>query len=94
MQHSVPKRRNPFDMLAAAVSLGWRTIEDIPLQGEGEFLVLTISGLVRRARNRKDFRNARPADGYGPSRTTVVAVETGNYLGAVAWRWPDQQKSS
>lgn len=89
MKHSVPKRRDPFKMLEEAIHNGWQAVDTIPLKGEGNFLVLTISGLTRLARNRKNFRNARRADGYGPMRTTVVGVESGNYLGAMAWKWPE-----
>ncbi|MEL7258391.1 MAG: hypothetical protein AAFN80_11205 [Pseudomonadota bacterium] len=89
MKHSTPKRRDPFEMLDQALQSGWRTLDTVPLRGEGQFLVLTVSGLTRLARNPKDFRNPRKADGYAPERMTVVSVETGNYLGAMAWRWPD-----
>ena len=76
-------------MAAEALASGWNSVDTIPLRGEGEFLVLTLSGLIRLARNRRDYRKFRNADGYGPKRLTVNAVETGNYLGAIAWRWPD-----
>lgn len=76
-------------MLEMAQADGWHTVDTIPLNGDGEFLVLTLSGLIRLSRNTKHFRNARRADGYGPKRTTVISVETGNYLGAIAWKWPD-----
>ncbi|MFC6584516.1 hypothetical protein [Sulfitobacter aestuariivivens] len=78
-------------MQGSALSDGWNPIETIPLKGEGEFLVLTLSGLVRLARSRKSSRGGRKADGYGPARTTVNATETGNYLAAIAWRWPDAE---
>lgn len=89
MKHELPERRDPFRMLDRALADGWHSIETIPLKGEGHFLVLTISGLVRLSRNRKHYRKHREADGYGPQRTTVCAVDTGNYLGAIAWKWPD-----
>ena len=89
MKHETPTRRDPFRMLDEALRTGWNTLDNVPLRGEGEFLVLTVSGLTRLARNRKEFRNPRKADGYGPERMTVVSVETGNYLGAMAWKWPD-----
>ena len=73
-------------MFEDALAQGWHPLDTIPLKGEGEFMVLTLSGLVRRARNRKDFRQHRQADGYGPARTTVCAVQSGNYLAAIAWR--------
>ncbi len=76
-------------MLADALASGWHSVDDIPLKGEGVFLVLTLSGLVRHARNRRTYRKIRRADGYGPRRLTVNAVDTGNYLGAIAWKWPD-----
>mmetsp|Transcript_23292 Transcript_23292/g.40300 ORF Transcript_23292/g.40300 Transcript_23292/m.40300 type:complete len:92 (-) Transcript_23292:1689-1964(-) len=91
MQHSVPIRRNPYEMLEQALLAGWRTVDDIPLKGEGTFLVLTLSGLHRLAKNRRSYRRFRAADGYGPKRLTVNSVETGNYLGAVAWKWPDPE---
>ncbi|MFK7836171.1 MAG: hypothetical protein AB8B60_08115 [Sulfitobacter sp.] len=90
MKHTLPERRDPFKMLEDALSKGWQDIDTIPLKGEGAFLALTISGLVRLARNRKSDRRCRPADGYGPKRTTVSSVETGNYLGAIAWKWNDE----
>ena len=76
-------------MLEDALASGWSSVDDIPLRGEGEFLVLTLSGLIRRAKNRRDYRKIRRADGYGPRRLTVNAVDTGNYLGAIAWKWPE-----
>lgn len=79
-------------MLEEALESGWQDIDTVPLSGEGEFLALTVSGLVRLARNRKAFRNPRKADGYGPKRMTVISVETGNYLGAIAWKWPPRKK--
>ncbi|CUX82360.1 MAG: hypothetical protein HLUCCA05_01815 [Roseibaca calidilacus] len=88
MKHSTPKRRDSFEMLEEALQSGWSSLETIPLKGEGEFLVLTVSGLVRLARNGKTYRKPRRADAYGPERTTVNSVKTGNYLGAMAWRWP------
>jgi hypothetical protein len=88
LKHETPKRRDPFEMLDEALQTGWNRLDTIPLKGEGEFLVLTVSGLVRMARNRKAFRKPRKADSYGPERTTVNSVNTGNYLGAIAWRWP------
>ena len=91
MKHTVPKRRNPYDMLNAALAEGWSGIETMPLAGEGEFLVMTMSGLIRLARNRRSFRSPRRADGYGPQRMTVTAVESGNYLAAIAWKWPDEK---
>ncbi len=89
MKHYVPKRRDPFDMLEEAILEGWQSIDIVPLEGEGEFLALTLSGLVRLSRNRKPFRNPRRADGYGPKRMVVNSTKTGNYLAAIAWKWPD-----
>ncbi len=88
MKHVAPKRRDPFEMLEDALQSGWNRLDTIPLKGEGEFLVLTVSGLVRLARNTRTTRKPRKADAYGPERTTVNSVKTGNYLGAMAWRWP------
>ena len=75
-------------MLESALEGDWQPIDSVPLKGEGHFLVLTISGLERLARNRRFTRRFRDADGYGPRRATVCSVETGNYLGAIAWKWP------
>ena len=74
-------------MLERGLKQGWQAVDTIPLKGQGSFEVMTLSGLIRLARNRKSFRRARPADGYGPARTIVCAVDTGNYLAAIAWRW-------
>ena len=57
MKHAVPKRRDPFEMLDEALQTGWNRLDTIPLKGEGEFLVLTVSGLIRMARNGKTQRN-------------------------------------
>ena len=89
MKHSLPKRRNPHDMAEEALATGWHPVDTVPLKGEGAFLVLTLSGLVRLARNRRNYRKFRKADGYGPKRLTVNSVESGNYLGAIAWKWPE-----
>ena len=91
LKHSLPKRRNPHLMAEEALASGWYSVDTIPLRGEGEFLVLTLSGLVRLAKNRRAYRKFRKADGYGPKRLTVNAVKTGNYLGAIAWKWPERQ---
>ncbi|WP_299378068.1 hypothetical protein [uncultured Tateyamaria sp.] len=89
MKHEVPTPRNPYAMAENAFASGWHSVDTIPLKGEGAFLVLTLSGLIRLAKNRRDYRKFRKADGYGPKRLTVNAVDTGNYLGAIAWKWPD-----
>ena len=86
MQNAPPGRRDPYRILLNALAEDWQTIDTIPLKGEGPFWVLTLSGLVRLAHNRKSFRKARKADGYGPMRTTVVAVKSANYLAAIAWK--------
>ena len=88
MKHELPKRRNTYEMFAEALEAGWQPIHTIPEAGEGHFLVLTLSGLIRMARNKKGFRKARRPDGYGPARISVIAVDSGNYLSAIAWRWP------
>ena len=90
MKSSDSEHRQPFKMLEEALAEGWLPIDSIPLAGEGEFLALTLSGLVRLVKNRKTDRKPRRADGYGPKRTSVNSVETGNYLAAIAWRWPRQ----
>lgn len=80
--------QDPYMLLERAISEGWSSVDTIPISGEGEFLVVTLKGLVRLARSRAARRICRRADGWGPKRSTVVAVETGNYLGAIAWKWP------
>lgn len=87
MKHSIPKRRDTYEMLEQALTSGWQTVDTIPLKGEGEFMVLTLSGLTRLSRSRGFFRNIRKADSYGPKRISVNSVETGNYLAAIAWKW-------
>ncbi|GFE48884.1 hypothetical protein So717_06370 [Roseobacter cerasinus] len=77
---------DPYALVERAFEQGWLPIHSIPLAGEGEFTVLTLTGLVRKAKNRKTTRRFRRSDKYGPARTTVVAVKTGNYLAAIAWR--------
>lgn len=91
MTDATPKRRDPFEMLADALQSDWQELDTIPLKNEGPFLVLTVSGLVRLARNGKTARKPRKADAYGPERTTVNSVKTGNYLGAMAWKWPEPE---
>lgn len=86
----VRRTQDPYLILERARSQGWQSIETVPLAGDGVFQVVTIKGLVRLARNRSVVRKLRRADGWGPARATVVAVESGNYLGAIAWRWPDE----
>ncbi len=89
MKHTVIRKRDPNLMLQEALDEGWETIDTMPLRGEGVFLVLTVSGLVRLAHNRNMQRTARRADSYGPKRSSVIAEESGNYLAAIAWKWPD-----
>ena len=86
MKHTVPRKRDPFVMLSDALVSGWETVDSLPLRGDGAFLVLTLSGLVRRARNRNRELRFRRADAYGPKRATVVAEDSGNYLAAIAWK--------
>ncbi|GAB5449631.1 hypothetical protein [Gymnodinialimonas sp.] len=88
MKHDTPLKRDPHAMLADALAEGWETVDTLPLRGEGVFMVLTLSGLTRRAHNRNKVLRPRRADAYGPKRATVVAVESGNYLSAIAWTWP------
>jgi hypothetical protein len=85
----VRRTDDPYLILERALTHGWQGIETVPLADEGVFQVVTIKGLVRLARNRSLVRKFRRADGWGPKRATVVSVDTGNYLGAIAWRWPD-----
>mgnify|MGYP001803040665 CR=1 FL=1 len=77
---------NPFAIVELAFEKGWQPIHNMPLAGEGEFIALTLKGRVRRVKNRKTERRFRRSDIYGPARTTVVSIETGNYLAAIAWR--------
>ncbi|MEX3014551.1 hypothetical protein [Gymnodinialimonas hymeniacidonis] len=90
MKHTIIRKRDPNQMLQEALEDGWETIDTMPLRGEGVFLVLTVSGLVRLAHNRNSVRRARRADAYGPKRSSVIAEESGNYLAAIAWKWPDK----
>lgn len=73
-------------MLDDALEAGWLRIGSVPCAGQGDFMVLTMSGLIRRARNHREKPRFRDADGYGPRRAAVVAVESGNYLTAIAWK--------
>ncbi|WP_298290564.1 hypothetical protein [uncultured Litoreibacter sp.] len=82
-------RVDPFALLEDALKNGWQTVETIPLAGEGMFLALTITGIVRLVRNRNSDRRVRRADAYGPARISVISVDRGNYLGAIAWKWND-----
>ena len=92
MKHSLPERRDPHKMLELALKDGWFSLESLPVLGEGKFMVLTMSGLVRLARSHRAHHRIRPADGYGPDRTSVIAEASGNYLSAIAWRWPEQHE--
>ena len=76
-------------MLAEALEDGWHSVETIPIKGDGDFLVITLSGLQRLARNRNQIRRYRKSDGYGPARANVISVGTTNYLAAIAWKWPE-----
>lgn len=89
MEHSVPRKRDPSKLLSEALNEGWETVNSLPVRGDGVFLALTLSGLIRRAHNRNVERKARRADAYGPKRSNVVAEESGNYLAAIAWKWPE-----
>lgn len=73
-------------MLETALKNGWNTVDTIPLKDEGTFLVLTLSGLTRLSHNRRLHRRFRDADGYCPKCISVNAVESGNYLVAIAWK--------
>lgn len=77
---------NPFELVEAAFEAGWSPIHTIPLADEGEFIALTVKGLVRKVRNRNSVRRFKRSDKYGPARTTVVSVVSGNYLAAIAWK--------
>lgn len=90
MKHSVPQRRDPFLMLEEALAAGWQPIDTMPVKGEGDFVVLTLSGLIRLARYRRAVRRIKPSDAYGPRRASVASVVSGNYLAAIAWKWPDR----
>lgn len=94
MKHAMPQRRDPKEMQRQALAEGWQPLSKIPKRGEGEYIVLTFSGLIRRARSHRLEPRIRAADGRGPERTTVVATESGNYLTAIAWRWPSEPNAS
>lgn len=85
----MPARRNPYDMLENAIKVGWHAVDNIQPAGEGEFLVLKMSGFIRRARSIKTSHRTRFADSCSPARMTIVSVESGNYLAAIAWRWAE-----
>ena len=86
MKYDLPERRDPYRMRERALSEGWQSVENIPGPVDGEFLVMTMSGLVRRARQIRNLPRIRLADGYGPQRVSVVGVASGNYLAAIAWK--------
>lgn len=88
MKNGAPPKRDPNVMLVEALAAGWKTVDTLPLRGEGTFMALTVSGLTRRVRNRNSVRKYRRADVYGPKRANVVAVDSGNYLSAIAWNMP------
>jgi len=75
-----------FHLFELAIDDGWRTIRTVPLAGQGQFLGLTIRGLIRVVKTRSNVLRVRPRDGYGPERVTVKAVASGNYLAAIAWK--------
>lgn len=80
---------DPYSLYEWAIEQGWHPIHSMPLAGEGEFIVLTLKGLIRTAKNRKATRKFKRSDEYGPARTTVVSSKTGNYLAAIAWKNSD-----
>lgn len=82
----INRRVDPFALLDEALEDGWQTVHTIPVSGEGVFMALTITGIKRLVRNRNKERKLRRADSYGPARASVIGVETGNYLGAIAWK--------
>lgn len=86
-------RVDPFALLEQSLMNGWQAVETIPLAGEGVFLALTITGIVREVRSRNTERRIRRADSYGPARASVIGVDTGNYLAAIAWKWPETGKA-
>lgn len=88
MKHETPPKRDPNVMLTEALAAGWETVDTLPLRGDGAFMALTVSGLTRRVHNRNSVRKSRRADVYGPKRANVVAVDSGNYLSAIAWNMP------
>lgn len=77
---------DPFALLDMAQTRGWKAVDTIPLREDGPFMALTLKGLERLVRNRSETRILRRADGWGPARCSVIAVETGNYLAAIAWK--------
>lgn len=77
---------NPYLLLELAEKSGWQSVETIPLRGDGPFMALTLTGLEREVRNRSKTLRMRRADAWGPARCSVISVESGNYLAAIAWK--------
>ena len=77
---------DPYALVELALARGWRGMDSVPLRGDGPFMALTLKGLERQVRNRSAQRSLRRADAWGPARCSVIAVESGNYLAAIAWR--------
>lgn len=77
---------DPYALVELAQARGWRSLDNVPLRGDGPFMALTLKGLERQVRNRSAQRSLRRADAWGPARCSVIAVESGNYLAAIAWR--------
>ena len=94
MKHSIPERRDPLKILQRALSDGWSTMESVPGPDDGHFLVITMSGLIRLAKNHRQVLRLKGPDGYGPARIVVRGVATKNYLSAIAWKWPDIEKEA
>lgn len=84
---------DPFALLELAQARGWHSVDTVPLRGDGVFMALTLKGLERRVRNRSTTRTLRRADAWGPQRCSVIAVESGNYLAAIAWKPVDEGAS-
>ncbi len=82
--------RSAYELLDTAVARGWNRIETIPLFGQGSFMVLTLFGLIRRAQNMQTELRIHSADDHGPNRTSVVSLESGNALVAIAWKRVDR----
>ena len=86
LPHNTQTGQSAYDLLDKAVAQGWSSVETIPLFGQGSFMALTQFGLIRRAQNTQTERRIQSADRNGPNRTSVVSIESGNALVAIAWK--------
>lgn len=89
MKHNIPERRDPFNILQRALSNGWSTMESVSGPDDGHFLVVTMSGLIRLAKNHRYVMRLKGQNGYGPAGVVVRGVATKSYHSAIAWKWPE-----